>query len=87
MRVKSVILIISFILICLLNFSQVFASVVQIPNSNKNTDHMEVIDTNTGYSLPNTGVSNNSNFLLVTIVLILIGTVYSYKKIKDYRDI
>ena len=84
MRVKSVVLIIFCVLIFFLSFTQVNASVVQIPNSNNNTSHIDVIDTETGYYLPNAGVNSN-NMLFVVIVLILVSTVYSYKKIKDLK--
>lgn len=47
MKVKSLVLIISFILLCLLNLTQVFATSVQIPDSNNDTSHIDVIDVNT----------------------------------------
>ncbi|MCL2859450.1 MAG: LPXTG cell wall anchor domain-containing protein [Oscillospiraceae bacterium] len=86
MKIKNVILIMICVLLCLLNFTKVNASLVQIPNSNNDISHIDVIDPTTGYTLPNTGVNNN-NILIVAIVLILISTIYSYKKIKDYKDI
>ena len=84
MKRKSVILIMLCILLCSISFTQVFA-MVQIQNTSKDTSHIDVIDTGVDYSLPEAGVNISSNVLLAVMILILISTVYSYKKIKDLR--
>ena len=50
MKVKSMILIILFILLFLLSFTQIFATggnLVQIPMATGDTNHIDIIDTDT----------------------------------------